>query len=90
MAGSSRSLRLVMPMSSTLLSSSTPSIFDSSWFTTWSPTPESDVFIPRACTVIFIAPPVQASSPLRTADAAMASTDSTKLVQPRHALRVQG
>mmetsp|Transcript_12501 Transcript_12501/g.24680 ORF Transcript_12501/g.24680 Transcript_12501/m.24680 type:complete len:425 (-) Transcript_12501:179-1453(-) len=46
-ASSIMSLRLVMPMMSTLLMLSTPSILDSSWFTMESPTPLESELEPR-------------------------------------------
>eukprot|EP00158_Paraphelidium_tribonemae_P010373 Partr_v1_DN5091_c0_g1_i1_m31316 len=51
MASSIMSLRLVMPMSSTLLSESTPSILDSSWFTIESLTPVPPPDVPRCLAI---------------------------------------
>mmetsp|Transcript_21941 Transcript_21941/g.62282 ORF Transcript_21941/g.62282 Transcript_21941/m.62282 type:complete len:283 (+) Transcript_21941:1243-2091(+) len=47
-ASSMRSMRFVMPMRRMLLSESTPSIFDSSWFTMLSCTPVLSLAVPRA------------------------------------------
>mmetsp|Transcript_67461 Transcript_67461/g.113020 ORF Transcript_67461/g.113020 Transcript_67461/m.113020 type:complete len:268 (-) Transcript_67461:495-1298(-) len=53
-ASSSMSLRFVIPMTITLLTASTPSIFDSNWLTTLSPTPVPSREAPRCLQIASI------------------------------------
>mmetsp|Transcript_21627 Transcript_21627/g.69636 ORF Transcript_21627/g.69636 Transcript_21627/m.69636 type:complete len:289 (-) Transcript_21627:486-1352(-) len=95
-AWSIRSRRLVMPMMSTLLSASTPSILDSSWFTIESCTPVPSWVEPRALQMASISSKMMMCSSLASPFSACsfsASTNSSRIFSsepPTYLSRMEG